>query len=53
METHTVILSYDGITRHYRCDSYFDAVILADALGRVYGGAAVETWEISATPRQV
>jgi hypothetical protein len=43
--THTVILRHDGVTRNYACECYFDAMILADALTRIYGHACVETWK--------
>lgn len=42
--TRTVILRFDGITRNYTCESYFDAVILVDALERRYGTENVELW---------
>ena len=46
---HTVIFSHDGITRTYKCDSYFDALILADAFrSRYYCNnitASVQIWE--------
>lgn len=42
--THTVILTYDGITRHYPCVNYFDALVIKDALDRSYGAHCVELW---------
>ena len=38
----TVLLTHDGITRRYPCASTYDAIVLADALQRVYGAAAVQ-----------
>ena len=36
-----IILKHDGIVRQYSCESYFDAVVLQDALERRYGGDKV------------
>lgn len=40
--TYTIILRHDGIDRHYPCASYFDAVVLFDALSKTY--PHVEMW---------
>lgn len=37
-----VILKYDGITRFYRCDCWFDATVLVDALQRRYSAECIE-----------
>ena len=41
---HTVILRVDGVDRTYKCDSYFDAIVLRDALETRYGAQNVEVW---------
>lgn len=45
MHTHTVILRHDGVDRNYPCETYFDAVVLADALAHKYGSVNVELWK--------
>lgn len=42
--THTVTVTTDGIRRDYGCRTYFDAVVLADAMDRMYGPSA-EIWQ--------
>jgi hypothetical protein len=42
--SHTTILNWQGVTRTYNCDSYFDALVLHDCLTRAYGGDAVSVW---------
>jgi hypothetical protein len=46
----TVILRHQGAVRHYNCETYFDAVVLLDALSRcsydrieLWKGAVLET----------
>jgi len=36
-----VHLNHDGIERQYTCESYFDALVLQDALERRYGAQHV------------
>ena len=40
----TVILRHDGIVRNYGCETYFDGIVLYDALERRYGAQCTELW---------
>lgn len=40
---HTVIVRQDGIDRTYKCDNYYDAIVLFDVFSKHYN-FAVELW---------
>lgn len=44
MFPYTIVFIFDGITRRYPCESYFDAVVIEDALRAKYGTASVQLW---------
>lgn len=45
MEIETVVvLKHDGIERTYRCDNWYDAVVLFEALSRGMPRARIEMW---------
>lgn len=46
--THAVVFTRDGVKRVYNCHTKFDAIVLADALGRLYGADSVETLDWAA-----